>query len=213
MAHMSDLNEAYDQGGTPAVLQALAETDTAEAVKAINRLVCSRYNDHKDLEAVRSLADEAERLAEGSQDPDVLSAFKAVCFNRAAFYWRGWGDGPQLDPEEEIASAKYADKNLELAIKLEKGPVPTSRAEWLVGAFKLSSGDPAAAGDWFARAFETGQSNEDELEKKMVKAYELVAKGQPGAAAILDEIDQSEDGGFYSGQVRSCAKVYGLQIK
>lgn len=209
---MSQLWDDYSSGGLPAVRQQLAGQPLAEQVKAVNKLLCEANNDHHDQAAVRNLVGLAEELAEGSEDYDVLSALKAVCFNMAAFHWRGWGDNRSVTKEQESAARPYADRNLQLAVSLDKGDIPRSRAEWLVGAFCVAADDLDGAVEWFSLSESSGVSNEDALERKMVRAYRMLAAKEPGTEDLLKEIEAAPDGSFYAGQVRSCANVYGLEI-
>ena len=209
---MSELWDSYVAGGPEAVLRELGDKPLADQVKALNSLMCEANNDHQDRASVRALFNLAKQLVGESTDHPVLSAYKAVNFNHAAFHWRGWGDNPDVTAEQESAARPSADKNYELAVSLDKGDVPRSRAEWLVGAFCLAAGDRDGAVEWFSLAEATGVTNEDHLERKMIRAYRQLASQEAGTEELLQEIEAEPDGGFYAQQVRSCAKVYGLDI-
>lgn len=200
---------AFEEHGWDGVLASLSELPVPEALKSLNQLLIHFRWEEKDLEGVIKATEMAERFAGDSADVEVLAALKAICFNRAVFFWRGWGDQDiEVTEEMERLAMPYAEKNLEIARRLAKLGVPLGRAEWLVGAFDWASGDGETASERFERAAELTSEGDDPLEPKMCLAYAKVAVGED-ASELLAELDAAENGGFYAGQVRSAMKIYG----
>ncbi|MBS1710889.1 MAG: hypothetical protein JSS71_04070 [Armatimonadetes bacterium] len=200
---------AYVEGGWDQVLATVTDLPLPEAIQGLNKLMIHFRWEEKDLTGVIRACEMAERFAGDSADPEVLAGLKAVCFNRAAFCWRGWGDSDvTVSPEMERDAARYAERNIELARRLGKTGVPLGRAEWLVGAFDWASGDAETAAERFDRAAELTAEGDDPLEVVMGRAYAAAARGQD-PADLLAQLDAAENGSFYSGQVRSAMQVYG----
>lgn len=199
----------FKESGWKSAMTELESLDLAERMKAINALIIHHRWELKDLPAIAQLADLAEREITGSDDEDALAGFKAICFNRAVLFWRGWGDDDiVISLDEESAAAPYAMKNLELAVRLKKPDIALSRAEWAVGAFAWATGDHSEAATRFERAAELASGEEDDKEMKMNRAYAMAARGEE-PNELLAELDTAEEGEFFSNQVRSAMKVYG----
>lgn len=200
---------AYVEGDWDGVLKTVSDLPLAEGVKGLNALMIHFRWEEKNLEGVVRACEMAERFAGDSADPDVLAGLKAVCYNRAAFCWRGWGDADvEVTQELEQGALRYAERNIELARRLGKMGVPLGRAEWLVGAYDWASGDRETASERFSRAAELVAEGEDPLEPLMCRAYALAAAGED-PSELLAELDAAENGEFYAGQVRSAMRVYG----
>ncbi|MFM9874716.1 MAG: hypothetical protein ACKVQS_14770 [Fimbriimonadaceae bacterium] len=201
--------ERFESEGWDGVLQEVSQLPLADGIKGLNHLMIHFRWEMKDLDGVSRVCEMADRFAGDSTDMEVLAALKAVSFNRAAFFWRGWGDSDvSVTPEMELAATPYAERNLDLAHRLGKTGVPLGRAEWLVGAFDWAHGKNDAAVERFERAAELVGEGDDPLETKMCLAYAKAAAGED-ASELLSEIDAAEKGEFYSGQVRSATEVYG----
>ncbi len=201
--------EAFENGGWDAVRPAVLELELVDGVKGLNQLMIHLRWELKDHEGIARVADMASELAGDTEDEGVLGALKAISFNRAAFFWRGWGDSDMtISPEMEIASTGYAVRNLQLAERLGKVGVPLGRAEWLMGAFDWANGDRDSAVIRFQRAAELVGEGDDPLETTMCLAYAKAAGGED-ASELLEVLDAAEGGEFYSGQVRSALSFYG----
>ncbi|MCB0825281.1 MAG: hypothetical protein KDC26_03765 [Armatimonadetes bacterium] len=199
----------FKESGWEIAMSDLETLNLAEQMKALNALIIHHRWELKDLQAIVKLSSIAEEKINGSDDEEAMSGFKAICFNRAAFFWRGWGDDDvEITPEAEKEAAPYAMKNLELAIQLKKPDIAVSRAEWAVGAFAWAAGDNSEAAKRFDRAAELAVGEEDDKEMKMDRAYAMAARGED-PNALLAELDAAEEGGFFADQVRSAMKVYG----
>jgi hypothetical protein len=200
---------AYESAGWKGVDLALSELGRAEKIGELNKLMIHLRWVEKDLAGMARVAEMAERLAGDSTAADVLGNWKAVCFNRAAFFWRGWKDEDlMVSAEMESTGARYARLNLELAVALGREGVPLGRAHWLVGAYDWAGGDRESAVASFDRAAELTVDGEDRREQMTCLAYTMAVKGED-FSGLLAELEGMEDGSFYAGQVRSAAEVYG----
>lgn len=206
MADRHAVVEGYLGGGWVKVDSVLADLELVEQVRGLNQLTIHLRWEEKDLAGIARAAEMAERLIEGVKEEEVLGAFKAICFNRAAFFWRGWGDDDvEVSREAESAASRFAGMNLELAVRLNKPEVAKGRAEWLVGAFDWAAGLVDEAGLRFDRAKDLV---EDEREVLMMRAYGRAVR-EEDVSEILERLDGMEEGGFYSDQVRTAMGVYG----
>lgn len=198
---------AYIEGAWEGVNGSLEKLSLEEKIKGLNGLMIHLRWEEKDLAGIAKAASMAEALVGDSSDDAVLGNWKAVCFNRAAFYWRGWGDEDlTVTREEEAQAERFALLNLELGAKLGRGAVPMGRAEWLVGAFAWSRGDKSAAEARFEKSLALIQEGDDPLEVTMLKAYIGAVSGQDNSD-FLAELDAAENGGFYATQVRNALRI------
>ena len=77
---------------------------------------------------------------------ELRSAAKGFAYNFASFAWLGWNE-PEVDitPADHAAGFDAARVNLRLAIELERGDLPTSRAYWMVAAYHMVEGEYESA--------------------------------------------------------------------
>lgn len=203
------LVSAYKEGAWEGVNSSLPGLSLEEQIKGLNSLMIHLRWQEKDLPGIARAAGLAEQLIGYSEDEGALGSWKAVCFNRAAFFWRGWGDEDiEISKTDEAASERFAHLNLELGLKLGRRAVPIGRAEWLVGAFAWSRGDKDEAKTRFERSVNLVQEGDDPLEVKMVEAYVNAVSGEDNSA-LLAELDAAEKGEFYATQVRNATRILG----
>jgi len=200
---------AYIEGAWEGVNGSLENLSLEEQIKGLNCLMIHLRWEEKDLAGIARAAELAEQHIGRSEDEGALGSWKAVCFNRAAFFWRGWGDEDiEVSLAEEAASERYALLNLELGLKLGRSAVPIGRAEWLVGAFAWSRGDRLEAKFRFEKSLDLIQEGDDPLEVTMLRAYVLALAGENNSA-LLAELDAAEKGEFYATQVRNAMRILG----
>ena len=81
-------------------------------------------------------------LAEPDLAYELRRAAKGFAYNFASFAWLGWDEtGVGITPADHAAGFDAARVNLRLAIELERGDLPTSRAYWMVAAYYLADGE------------------------------------------------------------------------
>ncbi len=79
------------------------------------------------------------------EDPELAnklrSGAKGCADDFASYAWSGWDEpGITITQADRAAGFDAARVNLRLAIELERGDLPTSRAHWMVGAYYLETG-------------------------------------------------------------------------
>jgi hypothetical protein len=127
-------------------------------------------------------------------DPELAyklrSGAKGCAYDFASFAWTGWDEpGVILTTADHAAGFDAARVNLRLAVELERGDLPASRAHWMVGAYHLESG----AYDLAIKSFEEGVnfarkagSQEDEM---LNQGYVFISRLliSPGDRAAREE--------------------------
>ncbi len=201
-----ELTDAHEQGGWPEVEAQLEHKPLLEAIHELTVLMSHLRYMKKDLPGVAKVADRAQSLVALSNDPEVLSAWKQICYNRASFFWRGWGDEDvEITREMEAEAEPFAQKNFDLAVRLNKGAIAMGRAEWLIGAFQWSNNDRAGARLRFETAAGLLETS-DSREHMMMLAYAGHLAGED-INPILNELSDIDKP--YADQVRRAIEVLG----
>jgi tetratricopeptide (TPR) repeat protein len=221
---LDESKQILNEQGLPAVLDYLTTAeDVPEAIDALNKLALSFYNDHKDIATAVSIFEKAitfgEAQADTADDADehyaIESKLKAINYNLGANTWPGWGDDVELTPALTARGAKAAARNLELAIVLEKGDLPISRAHWLVGAHHLAAGNLAAARQCFEQAVEFGGKAGEAGDEGLSQGYvylvrQLQCEDVAAEMEMLKEkLSAMEHGEFFVGQLDTAAAIFG----
>ena len=108
-----------------------------------------RYWKSRDLPSARRLLEEGIALA---RLHGLKGEEKALNYDLAAFCWHGWDEpGIVVSPDDSAAGGRAAEENLRLAQELGRPAVPMGNAWWMVGAYRMQSGDFEGA----KAAFET----------------------------------------------------------
>ncbi len=181
------------------------------------------YWKKKDLSSCLRVSREAILFGQDAADdfPDalveILSLVKRLCYDVASFTWIGW-DEPGIHPtESEIQEGlAMARMNLQYAIRLEKGDLPTSRAYWMVGAHLLTSNHAHEAIAEFEEAESYAILAASKPDIKLVQAYLLLAQQAADRSVTSDRLnqflhamDQHEETASLTQQVRTAASVIG----
>ena len=147
-----------EQDSSAAVEFAFANADALAAVTALDELMRDLYWKQKDLPAAVAIGRAAAQhaltsaTAFASANADLAIGLRGMAktfyYNLASFTWRGWGEeGIVITPSDEAIGLDAALANLRLAVELNKGDLPLSRARWMLGAQQISAKiyDDAAA--------------------------------------------------------------------
>ena len=199
--------------------------DPIETLKTAAQTLEAAYWNDKDIAAVKRIA----KLAIGwgldkakiGGDPDravaILGLVKAIAYNLGSFLWQGW-DEPGIalgDPERE-AGEEAAALNLRLAVELRRDPLPTSRAYWWTGAYRLAARDFGSARAEFVRAAELAEGVNAVADGALNRAYDsLTAMLEDETSAsrkdyecAMKDLALVADGADLVAQVRIAEKVF-----
>ena len=157
-------------------LHCLEEADTFTAIEFLNQqpdplLVAETYYDLvKDLywerrnipqviaisrAGIQYCSDQAEKAAASDWETayTMRSAAKRLAYNLASFTWPGWNEAHiVLEPPHVAEGLDAARLNLRLALELDKGDLPLSRAYWMLAGHLLAAKAAAGAEANFRRA-------------------------------------------------------------
>lgn len=161
----------------------------------------------------------AERQPE--QANDLRSTAKALTYNLASFTWPGWDEpGITITAADVIFGLDAAKTNLRLAVELQKGDLPLSRAHWMLGAQQLAQRDFAAAANSFAAAEKFASAANTPAEALLAQGFARVAHiveahhlGTPSPAVaelveLKQELARLPDGEAFSGQIDTALRVF-----
>jgi tetratricopeptide (TPR) repeat protein len=183
-------------------------TELGERLVAAHARMRTAYWEQKDLNAAIQVGQEALQQGRGATDEEDLGAFKAICYDLGSFTWPGW-DEPGISPDAGhlAAGLAAARQNLELAVQLGKGPLPTSRAHWLVGAHLLAAGDRAGAAAAFASAGDLAEQAGADAEAVLNRGYASLARGG-NLAPTLGALRSLAGGGELAAQLETASEVF-----
>lgn len=197
--------------------------DSVEAASAYREAMRSAYWTDKDVLFAVAIADAGvHRLTSDAAEADeplaheLQSAAKGLLYDVASFTWIGWGEPDvEIGSDEASAGLAAARLNLSMAIDLDKGDLPVSRAYWMLGAHLLTANDLDAAAEAFEQsvihARAAGAAPEVGLGEAFGALTALAAGGSTGdldrAIARLGDI---EDGSFFVDQVLTARRVLGI---
>ena len=108
---------------------------------------------------------------------ELRSAAKGFAYNFASFAWQGWGEpGVIITAADHAAGFDAARVNLRLALELERGDLPTSRAYWMVAAYHLADGEFELAIDNFKQGISYAKRADAGVDELLNHGYILVAR-------------------------------------
>ncbi|MCO5183768.1 MAG: hypothetical protein M9965_07500 [Anaerolineae bacterium] len=199
--------------------------DSAEAIGALNAAIRHFYWQEPNLAMIVKLSwagiQWALHLGATEYNSEtayaVLSGAKGLAYNLASFVWPGWGK-PDLgvDATALALGREAAQVNLQLAHVLEKGPVPLSRALWLVAAYELNNGNYSAAAQRFGDAAQAAESADSESDLLLNRAYVCLAnlladqsvESQTAYDEALDKLNAVEHGAEFVEQVATARRIF-----
>lgn len=226
-------------------LQCLQEADTFSAIEFLNQqprplVVAAAYNDllkalyweqrniaHVTVigrAAIQYCSDQAQAAAEAGdmeKAHTLRSAAKQLAYNLASFTWPGWNE-PEIDlqPPQIEAGLDAARQNLRLALELDKGDLPLSRAYWMLGGHLLAAKALAGAESNYRRAAMYGRRAESEVDTLLAQAFAALAAllaqpeskaGQTAYAVAAERLSGLEDGEAFQEQLETARSVFADQ--
>ena len=199
--------------------------DPISALKSASEAVLNAYWNDKDVATCKRNAktaiawglEHADALGDDVNKSDILGAVKPIAYNLASFLWTGWDEpGIVLAPGDHAIGEEAALLNLRLAVELRRDAIAQCRAHWLVGAFRLTANDYAAARETFAHAARFAEDGDGPADAALNRAYAaLAAVFENGRSqefidvytSALDALANVEDGADYVVQVKKAEKV------
>jgi len=116
-------------------------------------------------------------LSEPELAYELRSAAKGFAYNFASFAWQGWDEpGASITAADHAAGFDAARVNLRLALELERGDLPTSRAYWMVAAYHLADGEFELAIDNFKQGISYAKRADAGVDELLNHGYILVAR-------------------------------------
>jgi hypothetical protein len=165
------------------------------------------YWKRRDIDGVVRIAQGALDAA-GEADAAALAVIKAIAYDLASFTWPGWDEpGIRLDAGHRAIGLAAARRNLELARRLERPPLPTSRAHWLLGAHLWAAGDLAGAQAELAEAERLADLAGEVPDALLSRAYREHLATDANAAATLAALSRLEGGEELVRQVETAQRV------
>ncbi|BCM89692.1 hypothetical protein IAD21_01539 [Abditibacteriota bacterium] len=183
------VNDALELYSREDVLKTLMHLATLkpdiDVLKACEELATKIYWEKKDLAGVVAISlfglslgwRSAESLNDNKEKAPILSITKAIAYNLASFTWPGWDeDGIQIGPTDLVLGLSAAKINLHLAHRLAKGPLPLSRAHWMLGAQYLAHEEYALADTEFALSANSAIEAKEEAEVLLAEGFQALAR-------------------------------------
>jgi hypothetical protein len=231
------VKEALDHYATKdsfAAIMYLCELDDPElTLEGLVGTMKHKYWQEKDLVGALAFARAGTHfglqsaLLYDQANPDLAyklrSAAKGCAYDFASCAWSGWDEpGVVITPADQAAGFDAARVNLRLAVELERGDLPTSRAHWMVGAYHLEGG----AYDLAIKSFEEGinfarkaDAQADEmLNQGYVFISRLLASPDDHSAreaydSLKADFQAIEHGERFIQQLDTALKVFSQQVK
>ncbi len=107
----------------------------------------------------------------------LRSGAKSCAYDFASYVWTGWDEpGITITAADHAAGFDAARVNLRLAVELERGDLPTSRAHWMVGAYYLEDGAFDKAIESFEESMNYAKKADAQADEMLNQGYILVAR-------------------------------------
>ena len=220
------LKSIKKKGAGIAIQQLNRQTDVLHALVTYDELVRDLYWQEKNLPASITLAQAAiehalqqSELTDNTELADDYRAkAKAISYNLASYTWPGWNESGIVINEDEIQiGLKAAEKNLELAISLNRDPLGRAYAHWMLGAQHIAAKDLPSAKAAFAQSAALAAEVEEKSAVLLANGFgalvDMLSLPQDAAAKkqyaeIKSELEQVEYGDEYIQQLHNAWKVF-----
>jgi hypothetical protein len=123
----------------------------------------------------------------------------------------------EITSADHAAGFDAARVNLRLAIELERGDLPTSRAHWMVGAYHMADGEYSQATSNFEQGIIFAKQADATVDELLNHGYILVAKllASPDDTSTLEAYEnlkvafqEVEHGGDFAQQLDTAYDVF-----
>ncbi|UCF28444.1 MAG: hypothetical protein JSW42_01795, partial [Chloroflexota bacterium] len=141
----------YSEVDSFAAIMYLCKLEDPElTLNALHGAMKHKYWQEKDLVGAQAFARAGTHFGLQSallydlENPELAyklrSGAKGCAYDFASYAWSGWDEpGITITQADHAAGFDSARVNFRLAIELERGDLPTSRAHWMVGAYYLEA--------------------------------------------------------------------------
>ena len=185
-----------------AIIYLCALDDPQLALNALVGAMKHKYWQEKDLVGALAFARAGTHfglqsaLLYDQSDPELAyklrSGAKGCAYDFASSAWSGWGEpGILITQSDHEAGFDAARVNLRLAIELERGDLPTSRAHWMVGAYHLQDGAYDQAISSFDEGVKFARKANAHADDLLNQGYILVARllASPEVSATREDYE------------------------
>ena len=208
---------SYHLGETPLHWCARQKDDCGVCITTLRELGAdTSITDASGKTALSLDAQDAEKAKE------LRSAAKRLAYDLGSFTWPGWDEpGIELSAAYLAFGREAAQLNLRLAHELDKGALPISRANWLLGAHCLAAREFQEAARYFAEAHAdaTAGSNDEALlnQRYRALAMALLLPNDLGSRDLLlrlqEQLAQTPKEKGLTAQLQTAARVFGLSAE
>lgn len=149
---------------------------------------------------------------------DLRSSAKGFAYNFASYAWIGWDEpGVEITRADHAAGFDAARVNLRLAVELERGNLPTSRAYWMMGAYNLAEGEYSLAISNFEQGVIFAKKADAIVDELLNHGYILIAQMLASPAdknpreayeKLKTAFQEVEHGGDFVQQLETAYKVF-----
>jgi hypothetical protein len=164
----------------------------------------------------------AQARAISQSNPELATklrgAAKPLAYNVASFTWPGWDEpGITISAADLVIGYDAAKANLRLAIELQRGDLPMSRAHWLLGAHELARENRPEARKQFDEAAKRAAAANEKGDELLNVGYRalidvLDAPDDHGPAEAFAQVQRDlaklPDGNFFVEQLQTAFKVF-----
>lgn len=223
---------AAEQDSFAAIAWLAAQADPVLVAKTFSQLMLDLYWQEKNLPLALAFgragaqfalaAAAAIEASDLAQAVELRGSAKAMTYNLASFTWPGWNEPGIVTTSADVALGLDAAKaNLRLAIELQKGDLPLSRAHWMLAAQQLASGQHATAVESFQTAARFASAANAPAEAELANGFAAIANvvacandpARQAAAkqdlqAIRDQLKTLPDGEAFCSQFDGALQVF-----
>jgi len=180
--------DLYSKKDSFAAIIYLCELDDPElTLNALAGAMKHKYWQEKDLVGTLAFARAGTQfglqsaLRYDQSDPELAFKLrrgaKGFAYDFASSAWGGWDEpGVEITSADQAAGFDAARVNLRLAIELERGDLPASRAHWMVGAYHLADGKYSQSIKSFEQGIVFAKKADARADEMLNQGYILISK-------------------------------------